>query len=368
MAAIEPQLAAAPTASARLYELHYARVFSFCLWRLRNREDAEDAAQTTFLDAHRALGRGARPDSESAWVLGIAQNVCRTRWRTQRSRPVESALEPEALAQLAAPETDPELLARLQAALAGLPEQQRRALALREFGDLSYVEIAERLGTTEAAVASLVFRAREAVAKSFGDEDRPHRLRAGANVGSLLGWLKSLFAGSTLKAAATGLAIAAAGAAASVPVAGHAQSAPAAGVGVRASAAPTATPSAAAPHARRRVAPRHLARAPAAATRPSSPAKQAAPAAAHAPHAHVPARPSTAPPPSSPAASVSTAAAPLVSPAPPAATVPQVTVPAAATAPVDLPAVSTPAAAVPSVTVPGVTLPAVTTPQLPISR
>ena len=99
------------------------------------------------------------------------------------------------------------------------------------------------------------------MAKSFGDEDRPHRLRAGANVGSLLGWLKSLFAGSTLKAAATGLAIAAAGAAASVPVAGHAQSAPAAGVGVRASAAPTATPSAAAPHARRRVAPRHLARA-----------------------------------------------------------------------------------------------------------
>jgi RNA polymerase sigma-70 factor (ECF subfamily) len=367
MAAIEPQLAAAPSASARLYELHYARVFSFCLWRLRNREDAEDAAQTTFLDAHRALARGATPDSESAWLLGIAQNVCRTRWRTQRSRPVESALEPEALAQLAAPETDPELLARLQVALAKLPEQQRQALALREFGDLSYVEIAERLGTTEAAVASLVFRAREAVAKSFADEDRPRRLRAGANLGSVLGWLKSLLAGSALKAAATGLAIAAAGAAASVPVARHGQGAPAPSASGRGTAPRAATPSRA-PYARRHVARRHPA--PATAIRLSSrprPAAQAATQTPQTPQTPVPSREAEAPPAPISPAPVSGPAQPPAPP-PPAPTVPQVTIPAAAAPPVELPAVSTPVATIPSVTVPSVTLPAVTTPQLPISR
>src|SRR5207253_10900344 len=53
-----------------------------------------------------------------------------------RSRPVESALEPEALAQLAAPETDPELLARLQAALAGLPRSEEHTSELQSRGQL----------------------------------------------------------------------------------------------------------------------------------------------------------------------------------------------------------------------------------------
>ena len=71
---------ALPTASGR--------VFGYCLSRLGRREDAEDAVQTTFLHAVRGLRRGVVPATEIAWLLGIARNVCLTRWESvgRRSR------------------------------------------------------------------------------------------------------------------------------------------------------------------------------------------------------------------------------------------------------------------------------------------
>src|SRR2546423_11328619 len=105
MAAVEPQILAGPNRTAALYDRHYGRVLSYCQWRLGRREDAEDAAQTTFLNAHRALGRGTTPRSEGSWLLAIAHNVCLARWRAERSRPAEVAQEPETMAAFAAPES-----------------------------------------------------------------------------------------------------------------------------------------------------------------------------------------------------------------------------------------------------------------------
>jgi RNA polymerase sigma factor CnrH len=201
MAAVE-QHHAAP-ASARLYDRHYGRVLSYCLWQLGKREDAEDAAQSTFLNAHNALRRGAAPKSEGAWLVAIAANVCRARWRSQRTRPAEIAREPDDFAGLAAPEDDRDLLGALRTALERLPEQQRRAFALREWRGLSYAEIAEQLGTTEAAVASLVFRARETLTQRLRDE-RPSRTSLGANLGSIAAWAKTLASGTAAKVAVAG--------------------------------------------------------------------------------------------------------------------------------------------------------------------
>jgi RNA polymerase sigma-70 factor (ECF subfamily) len=221
MAAVGQQTLARSVDSARLYERHYPRVFSYCLWRLGKREDAEDAAQTTFLNAHRALGRGTTPASESSWLLTIAHNVCLARWRSQKSRPSELPAEPEALAALAAPEHDSQLLGRLQAALSGLPEVQRHAFVLREWQGLSYAEIAAQLETTETAVAALVFRARRSLMDALSDERAPSRLVGGLNVGSLLGWLKSLLGGTAAKLVVAGAVVGAAGIAAGVPLVQH---------------------------------------------------------------------------------------------------------------------------------------------------
>jgi RNA polymerase sigma factor (sigma-70 family) len=368
MAAIEPQLASEPVIS-RLYGRYYERVLSFCLWRLRNREDAEDAAQTTFLDAHRALGRGTVPASEAAWLLGIAQNVCRLRWRSERRHPPITACEPETLAEIAAPHTDPELWTQLQEALHRLPEQQRRALLLREFGDLSYVDIAERLETTEAAVAALVFRAREAVAAAFGDERPRRRRRAPENVASLLAWFRSLGFGSASKVAASGLA------AIAVSVAGVA-TVPHARKPFRAERAPSAA-AIGGPNSE----PRRQRSTLRTAVRAAHPAA-ARPATARAQHAPPPVKSkSPALPPQSavatqpaPTPTEPTAAAPaLTTPTspPPAASLsptstPAATTPAVSTPPLTTPAVSTPVASVASVTVPPVTIPPVTVPAIPL--
>src|SRR5918911_1800052 len=74
-----------------LYERFAPRIFGYCLQRLGSREEAEDAVQTTFLNAFRGLSRGVVPESESAWLFKIAENVCLSRHRASfRRRRIEA--------------------------------------------------------------------------------------------------------------------------------------------------------------------------------------------------------------------------------------------------------------------------------------
>src|SRR2546430_17458733 len=94
MAAVAQETLVGSLDTARLYERHYRRVLSYCLWRLGKREDAEDAAQTTFLNAHRALSGGTTPESESAWLPTNAPNPCPRRWRAPAGPPPRPAAPP----------------------------------------------------------------------------------------------------------------------------------------------------------------------------------------------------------------------------------------------------------------------------------
>ena len=62
-----------------------------------------------------------------------------------------------------------DLARRLEGLLATLPENQRRALVLKRFGDLSYQEIAEIMGTSPGAVDGLIKRARQFLRKALAD-------------------------------------------------------------------------------------------------------------------------------------------------------------------------------------------------------
>lgn len=143
----------------RLFHAYARQLFAFCLFRLGDRQDAEDAVQSTFLNAFRALDRGVEPYAEAAWLFKIAQNVCLSRRRSAvRRRRLES---PSPLDDtIASPERDSERLVDLAGAIHGLPARQRRALVLREWQGLEYAEIADRLGLTHAAVETLLHRAR----------------------------------------------------------------------------------------------------------------------------------------------------------------------------------------------------------------
>src|SRR5205809_6610944 len=150
-----------------LYENYGQRVFTFCYSRLRNREEAQDAAQTTFIYVLRSLQRGVVPEFELAWLLKIAFNVCRGTRRSS-GRLTAVTQEVEDIDELAAPQAagheGSERLEALRDGLAHLPERQRRGILLREWQGLSYAEIADELGLSLGAVETLLFRARRNLA------------------------------------------------------------------------------------------------------------------------------------------------------------------------------------------------------------
>src|SRR5919199_3973459 len=141
-------------AAGDLYARYSLQIYRYCYARLRSREEAEDAAQITFLNAFRSLSRGVTPEVEQAWLFKIAENVCLTRVRsTVRRLRVESPTDLEPMHEVvAAPESEEIDLEALQDVLARLPGQQRRAILLREWQGLSYAEIAHELGTSHSAV------------------------------------------------------------------------------------------------------------------------------------------------------------------------------------------------------------------------
>jgi RNA polymerase sigma factor (sigma-70 family) len=200
LSALSP--AAPADAASGLYERHGSRVLRFCLSRLGNREDAEDATQTTFLNAFGALRRGTVPRAEAAWLLRIAENVCHHRYRAAARRN-EAACDPTVLEDVveAAPGRPDELI-HLAAGLESLPERQRLALLLREWQGLSYHEIGAELELSHSAVETLLFRARRGLAEALEQADGRKR-RHGLDLASLLGWLKTTVgAGAGLKVAA----------------------------------------------------------------------------------------------------------------------------------------------------------------------
>jgi RNA polymerase sigma-70 factor (ECF subfamily) len=193
--------APATDAARLLYERHERRVYRYCFHRLGSAQDAEDAVQTTFLYAFRGLRRGVSPQWEVAWLLTIAKNVCRSRWEaTRRQRSFEAVRDPELLEETVASEQPrQDELIRLREALAGLTEQQRHAILLREWQGLSYEEIAAELGLSLAAVETLIFRARRALADGLNGvpaKRKRSRVRC-LDAASLLGGLKSLLGGGS---------------------------------------------------------------------------------------------------------------------------------------------------------------------------
>jgi RNA polymerase sigma-70 factor (ECF subfamily) len=183
-----------------LYQSHSSRILGYCLRRLPSREEAEDAVQQTFLNAYRGLRRGTIPRSETAWLFKIAENVCRERLRAARRRGrLETARDPEGITRLAvAPEESHDELAGLADALAELPSNQQRAILLREWQGLSYREISAELGLTQAAVETLLFRARRSLANKL---DRSRSRSFGLNIAAIAGWAKGLFGGAAANVA-----------------------------------------------------------------------------------------------------------------------------------------------------------------------
>jgi hypothetical protein len=153
------------------------------------------------------------PEYELAWLFKIAQNVCHNRHQSARRRGrVEATQDLDALQDvIASPERSPGVsLGELTLALGAIPARQRRALVLREFEGCSYEEIAVELGGSVAAVETLLFRARRAVAQQLEQPAATSRSQRGAAASSVVGLFRWFFGGAAapLKLAAVTAAVA----------------------------------------------------------------------------------------------------------------------------------------------------------------
>jgi RNA polymerase sigma-70 factor (ECF subfamily) len=144
--------------------LHYqARVFAFLARSSAGDPQVEDMAQEVFLRAIRALP-DFTPDRAkvSTWLFQIAVRLLQDRRKKPRRHmvPVSDEIRDE---RLGPEETYARrrTLERIQAAARQLPEEQRVALVLFEFHNLSHEEIAQATGVAAATVKTRVFRARK---------------------------------------------------------------------------------------------------------------------------------------------------------------------------------------------------------------
>jgi RNA polymerase sigma factor (sigma-70 family) len=137
-----------------------------------NAEASEDLAQETLIEAWRHQQSLRDPEKRSAWLAGIARNVCK-RWLRARGQvtlqTMESAGPADALDSIT-DETDievelerAELAILLDRAMALLPPETRDVLVERFINDLSHAEIAERLSVSEGTVKVRVHRGKLAL-------------------------------------------------------------------------------------------------------------------------------------------------------------------------------------------------------------
>ncbi|HYQ10381.1 MAG TPA: RNA polymerase sigma factor, partial [Gaiellaceae bacterium] len=160
MAAIENRRSEVGEELERLYEEHGGRVRAICLALLRDRDEAEDAAQQVFLSALRSLHRGTVPRDAGAWLVTISRHECWARARRPAVAPLHVGLHDAKAEDPYATALGRAELDETWRSVAALPERQREALLLREVRGLGYEELAENLQLSRPSVRSLLTRAR----------------------------------------------------------------------------------------------------------------------------------------------------------------------------------------------------------------
>ena len=145
-----------------LYDRHARELLAFCVYILGSRDDAEDALQSTFASAYRALLADQREVDLRPWLFSIARNAALTILRKRR--------ETSEIHDVAAYGEDPatraeqrESLREVLATVRELPERQRTALVLAELHGLSHTEIGTVLEVAPEKVKSYVYQARSSL-------------------------------------------------------------------------------------------------------------------------------------------------------------------------------------------------------------
>ncbi|MDQ3033280.1 MAG: sigma-70 family RNA polymerase sigma factor [Myxococcota bacterium] len=167
-----------------LYERHHKRAFAVAYGVLKNKQDALDVVQESFVKVHRHLEGFQGSSSFYTWLYRIVMNLAIDQLRRRKTaRPVsyDDAIDRESdriddaiLPRMV--DSNPrkavirrELMARVEEALATLPEYHRQVIVLREIEGLSYEEMAEALEVPKGTIMSRLFHARRKMQVALAD-------------------------------------------------------------------------------------------------------------------------------------------------------------------------------------------------------
>ena len=170
---------------------NWRKVFNVAYKFVGKHDEAEDLTQDIFLKIFKALASFDRRANFQTWIISISRNLCIDHYRSVRKerqtiarevdagdlQPVSSDRGPYAAAE------HQDLRVLLRQALQMLPVTLRTAVVLRDLQELSYQEIAERLGLPEGTVKSRINRGRLELArqlKRLQDKQPVPRKRRGA--------------------------------------------------------------------------------------------------------------------------------------------------------------------------------------------
>ena len=169
---------------SRAFELlvsKYQRRLTRLVFRfIKDEHEVNDVAQEAFIKAYRALPNFRGDSAFYTWLYRIAINTAKNFLVVNGRQPViQGSLATdegelldltEQMPDYRTPETDllnREIIQTVDAAVAGLPEELRQAITLREMEGLSYEEIAQTMNCPIGTVRSRIFRAREVIAKEL---------------------------------------------------------------------------------------------------------------------------------------------------------------------------------------------------------
>jgi RNA polymerase sigma factor (sigma-70 family) len=176
----KPDVAAPPTPErfGELFEEHADAIYNFCFRRLADWALAEDMTSAVFLEAWR---RRAQVDliAEPAlpWLYGVATNLLRNHRRSLRRASAALARFHDAVSH---PDFGDELAERLDAergmralheCIDALAPQEREALELCAWAELSYADAARALGVPVGTVRSRLSRARAHLRDLIGPDE-----------------------------------------------------------------------------------------------------------------------------------------------------------------------------------------------------
>ena len=157
-----------------LVEKYQPMVFRTCMGFLHNKDDADDLTQDVFIQAYQSLQNFKGEAAFSTWIYRITVNASLNKVRKSSGKPILQRLDTlfgvgkgKEISFPVFDVEDPEsILIRhehkewVKNALDSLPENQRTAIVLSKYDDMSQKEIAEIMKTTEGAVEALIQRAK----------------------------------------------------------------------------------------------------------------------------------------------------------------------------------------------------------------